>query len=111
MSDVVHGLYITGLGMGLVFLTLGAILLLMVLLVRLFPSKAAKESPAPAAPVATDLEQEKVAAISVALARALLEDRMPPAVGRGSAAGQDSSWAAAGRQRQLNQPRSREKTS
>jgi sodium pump decarboxylase gamma subunit len=113
----VHGLVITVLGMGLVFLTLGAIYLLMKLLVRLIPPKnVPATAPVPvaapvSAPAPKDLESEKIAAISVALARALAdESRILAATGH-KASDRASGWVAAGRTRQLNHPQSREKRS
>jgi sodium pump decarboxylase gamma subunit len=113
VSDFVHGLYITALGMGLVFLTLGAILLLMTALVRLFPTKGqpARETPDMDAPAGNDLEQEKIAAISAALAHALAQTPAAGAADRRIVAGQGSGWVAAGRSRQVNHPQSREKRS
>jgi len=114
VSTVTQGLYITVIGMGLVFLTLGIILLLMILLTKIFPAKDAEPTethPSPSRAEPTDIERKKVAAISVAIEWALAEEHRfhsPAAsfVPRSELTG----WAAAGRSRQLNAPRSREKS-
>jgi len=116
VSTVVHGLYITVLGMGLVFLTLGAIYLLITLLVKLLPPRTAPavphvSAPAPDEPAGGDLEGEKIAAIGIALARALADEPNALAPTGAEVSGRANSWVAAGRTRQLNHPQSREKKS
>jgi len=69
MNDAFNlGLQVTGLGMGLVFLTLILVMLAIILLDRAFRPKEAREvaAPAPAIPDAID----EVAAIAVALVHA-----------------------------------------
>ena len=113
MSTVTQGLYITVIGMGLVFLTLSIILVLMILLTRIFPAKdetPTETHPPPSRAEPTDIESEKVAAISVAIEWALAEEHRSHSPAPGSVSGNElTNWAAAGRSRQLNTPRSREK--
>lgn len=119
MSTVTQGMYITVVGMGLVFLALGLILLVMVLLQKAFSAKATEAesrsasvaAPAAESSPATTIEKEKIAAISVALSWAMADDkrRTLPA-GAESRGGSPSHWVVAGRSRQLHHPRSREKT-
>jgi len=92
-------LAITVVGMGLVFLALGIVFLAMIVLQRVFSPPPAPAVEAPAA----GRSAEKIAAIGLALARALAEERSSI-----SPAGPSSAWAAAGRSRALNRPRSRE---
>jgi len=111
VSDTIQGLTITAVGMGLVFLALGIVLLTMILLQKIFPQKAAarnetaqeNEAEPAAAPAEAVLASEKVAAISVALAYVLAEERA------GATPVCPSAWAAIGRSRQLNQPLARER--
>lgn len=110
MTDLMQGATITIVGMGLVFLALGAILLLMKLLTWLFPpGETAAGSPQTDVTLVGngDLHDEKIAAISAALALALDEAQ----VGHSQ---QESplpidAWVAAGRSRQLSHPMSRER--
>jgi sodium pump decarboxylase gamma subunit len=112
VTATTEALTITAVGMGLVFLALGIVLLTMILLQKIFsrPAKAApaalpaEETP-PAHPAVPPMAamSEEVAAIAVALARAMAEETAGPAPAGLSA------WAGAGRYRQLNQPLMREK--
>jgi len=94
-----QGIYITVLGMAILFVALGILMLATMALERLFRPQAVEEAPAKPEEVASG-DEEKVAAIAVAIA-SLLEERekMPKAVPspeRGL-----SSWAFWGRYRQL----------
>jgi len=103
MNATVQALYITAVGMGLVFLALGIVLLAMLALRKAFPrrdvapagetSQAEVSRPTPA----------QVAAIAVALARSRAEARRP------AAPAGPSGWLSVGRSRQLQQPLSRER--
>ena len=119
MSTVTQGAYITVVGMGLVFLALGLILLVMILLQRAFPAKtdtvesgaAADIAPATESAPAAGIEKEKIAAISLALAQAMADEKrhvLPAGAELGGSS--VSGWLLAGRSRQLHHPHSREKT-
>ena len=96
---------------GLVFLTLGAIYLLMTLLVRFLPPKNAPAvaQKSTSSPVPEHQNGEKVAAVSVALARALADESVALPTPAAEASDRASGWVAAGRNRQLTHPQSREK--
>ena len=114
MSTVTQGLYITVIGMGLVFITLSFILLLMTLLTKLFPVKIPipkKFQPEPTTDESPEIEIEKVAAISIALVKAMTEERrMSPLPETIIPEIRLSAWVTYGRARQLNHPKSRNKS-
>lgn len=99
-ETVLQGLYITVLGMGLVFAALGALLLVMVLLDRAFrPRPRPERARADAAP----REEEDlaiVAAVGLVLAQAAARAQ---ASAPEHAQAMLGPWAAAGRRRQLQQ--------
>lgn len=113
MSTVTHGLYITVIGMGLVFVTLGVILLLMALLTKLFPVKipiAQKFQTKTTAEESPDIDIEKIAAISAALIKAMTEERgMAPLPETIIPEIKLNAWVTNGRARQLNHPKTRNK--
>ena len=102
-STVLQGLYITVVGMGLVFVALCIFWVAMVILDRVFRPREGGEAAAPAG--VTD-ERARVAAIAVALvqARATAERGQPRDATLGAAlGGETSGWAAAGRARQVGE--------
>ena len=71
-STLLQGIYVTVIGMGLVFLCLGILLLAMIALERLFrPEETGVVAPPPKG--ISKAEEGKVAAIAVAIASALTE--------------------------------------
>jgi sodium pump decarboxylase gamma subunit len=107
-STFLQGLWITVMGMGLVFLALGILVLAMMALERLFRPRA-KGAMARGGAEEPSTEGEEIAAIAVALASLLrkkearVEDRQ-----LGSALGDGpSSWSVVGRGQQLRMGRIR----
>jgi Na+-transporting methylmalonyl-CoA/oxaloacetate decarboxylase gamma subunit len=101
-STFLQGLWITVVGMGLVFLALGILVLAMMALERLFRPKA-KGAVAKGGAENLSIEEEEVVAIAVAMAsllakkEALVGDRQ-----LGSALGDGpGSWSVVGRGQQL----------
>jgi len=99
-STFLQGLWITAMGMGLVFLALGLLVLAMMALERLF-RPTAKEVTATGAAEEPSTEEEEIAAIAVALASLLKEaqggDRqLGAALGDGP-----GPWSVVGRGQQL----------
>lgn len=107
-STFLQGLWITGVGMGLVFLALGILVLAMMALERLFRPRAKGTITAGAAEEPST-EEEEIAAIAVALA-SLLTKREAQVGDRqlGSALrGGPGSWSVVGRGQQLRGGRTR----
>ena len=101
-STFLQGLWITVMGMGLVFLALGILVLAMMALDRLF-RPSAKGPMATEAAEEPSTEEEEIAAIAVALASLLTKKEAP--VGNrqlGSALGDGPSpWSVVGRGQRL----------
>lgn len=101
-STFLQGLWITVVGMGLVFLALGILVLAMMALERLFRPKA-KGAMVTGAAGEPSTEEEEIAAIAVALASLLAKKEAP--VGNrqlGSALGDGpGSWSVVGQGQQL----------
>jgi Na+-transporting methylmalonyl-CoA/oxaloacetate decarboxylase gamma subunit len=101
-STFLQGLWITGVGMGLVFLALGILVLAMMALERLFRPRA-KGAMATGAAEEPSIEEEEIVAIAIALA-SLLTKKEAQAGDRqlGSALrGGPGSWSVVGRGQQL----------
>jgi sodium pump decarboxylase gamma subunit len=101
-STFFHGLWITVVGMGLVFLALGILVLAMMALERLFRPRA-KGVMATGAAEEPSIEEEEIAAIAVALT-SLLTRKEAPVWDRklGSALGDGPGpWSVVGRGQQL----------
>ena len=101
-STFLHGLWITVMGMGLVFLALGLLVLAMIALDRLFRPRA-KGAMATGAAEEPSTEEEEIAAIAVALASLLTKkealvrhQQLGAALGDGP-----GSWSVVGRGQQL----------
>jgi len=96
-STFLQGIYVTVVGMGLVFLSLGILLLAMIALERLFRPRETRVVPPPEE---TDrAERERVAAIAVALASAMAKGesvRVEEGLGAGLRE-KTSPWALLGR--------------
>jgi sodium pump decarboxylase gamma subunit len=101
-STFLHGLWITVVGMGLVFLALGILVLAMMALDRLFRPRA-KEAMATEAAEEPSAVEEEIAAIAVALASLLTKKEAPVGDRQlGSALGDGpGSWSVVGRGQQL----------
>ena len=101
-STFLQGLWITGVGMGLVFLALGILVLAMMALERLFRRKA-EGALATGAAEEPSTEEEEIVAIAVALASLLTKkeaqvgDRQLGSALRGG----PGSWSVVGRGQQL----------
>ncbi|MEA3459353.1 MAG: OadG family protein [Chloroflexota bacterium] len=93
-----QGIYVTVLGMAILFVALGILMLATMALERLFRPQAVEEAPAKPEEVPSG-DKEKVAAMAVAIASLLGEEARPEAVP--SPEGGLSSWAFWGRYRQL----------
>ena len=101
-STFLQGLWITVVGMGLVFLALGILILAMMALERLFRPRA-KEAMATGAAEEPPTEEDEIVAIAVALA-SLLTKKGAPVGDRqlGSVLGDGpGSWSVVGRGQQL----------
>jgi sodium pump decarboxylase gamma subunit len=101
-STFLHGLWITVVGMGLVFLALGILVLAMMALDRLFRPRT-EEAMARGAAEEPPTEEDEIAAIAVALASLLTKKEAP--VGNRQL-GSDlkdgpGSWSVVGRGQQL----------
>ncbi len=101
-STFLHGLWITVVGMGLVFLALGRLVLAMMALDRLFRPRA-KEAMATEAAEEPSAVEEEIAAIAVALASLLTKKEAPVGDRQlGSDLGDGpGSWSVVGRGQQL----------
>jgi sodium pump decarboxylase gamma subunit len=101
-STFLHGLWITVVGMSLVFMALGILVLAMMALDRLFRPKA-EEAMVTGATKEPSTEEEEIAAIAVALASLLTKKKVQ--VGNrqlGSTLGDGpGSWSVVGRGQQL----------
>jgi len=120
-STFLQGLWITVMGMGLVFLALGILVLAMMALERLFRPRA-KGAMASEGAEESSTEEEEIAAIAVALA-SLLADRSTLRRGSGLMTGRETqvrnrelgsalrdgpgSWSVVGRGQQLRMGRIR----
>jgi sodium pump decarboxylase gamma subunit len=101
-STFFHGLWITVVGMGLVFLALGILVLAMMALERLFRPRA-KEAMATEAAEEPSIEEEEIAAIAVALTSLLTGKEAPVWDRQLGSALEDGpgSWSVVGRGQQL----------
>jgi len=97
-ETVVQGLYISVVGMGLVFASLGLLLLVMVGLVRLFPAKV-QEGTAPEARPESEEKDDLVLAAIIGLALAEAAEAGEPVPLEAEAVA--GAWTVAGRNRQL----------
>jgi sodium pump decarboxylase gamma subunit len=100
-STFLQGLWITVVGMGLVFLALGILVLAMMALERLFRPRA-KGAMATGAAEEPSTEEEEIVAIAVALASLLTRREAQLNQQLGSALGDGpGSWSVVGRRQQL----------
>jgi sodium pump decarboxylase gamma subunit len=101
-STFLHGLWITVMGMGLVFLALGILVAAMMALERLFRPRA-EGAMATGAAEEPSTDEEEIAAIAVALASLLTKQEAQVGDRQlGSALGDGlGSWSVAGRGQQL----------
>ena len=101
-STFLQGLWITVVGMGLVFLALGILILAMMVLERLFRPRA-KEAMATEAAEEPSTEEEEIVAIAVALASLLTKKEAPVGNRQLGSALKDGpgSWSVVGRGQQL----------
>ncbi|OQY25095.1 MAG: hypothetical protein B6I34_02815 [Anaerolineaceae bacterium 4572_32.1] len=101
MNPVTHGLVLTALGMGLVFLALGIFLASMVLLTRLFPEREKKETTTSTDPGSPS--EDEMAAIGAALSIWLAPERRAsdPQLGAALSSG-PSPWGVAARGQAFN---------
>ena len=107
-STFLQGLWITVVGMGLVFLALGLLVLAMMALERLFRPRA-KEAMATGSTGEPSTEEDEIVAIAAALASLLTEKEAQAEDQQlGSALGDGpGSWSAVGRGQQLREGRIR----
>jgi hypothetical protein len=76
-TDLIIGLRLSGIGLGVTFLALGLVILIMDLLMRIFPASAVGEGDQSVAMKAGDLDEERrqETAVALAVGVALMEDR------------------------------------